>query len=414
MKTVTLIQTDQMANLFTQQVEFNRADLINRYRQSLQENLFTNRAEVHPRDLARIATEEADALPRAISHPLESGMERGVQLCQMGLSDQSVLALIRVTHQFILTIFESDQTPYALEIVDMYHNGVVQGFMKNREKLILDEQEQIRDALQIAVGRYTVEIKEVQSMAQKAIEANEFKSQFIARISHELRTPLGALMGIAEMLQQTVYGPLTDAQQDIIQRILNNAQTLKHVFSDFLDQSQIESGQLSLRQKPFSPKDLVNSVHSGYLAMALQKGLSMSVEIDSKLPEILMGDEGRVEQILTNLVVNAIKFTKTGGVSIHTFMQENEHWAIQVKDTGIGISQENWDHIFEPFRQVDETANRNYGGVGLGLSIVRQLANAMGGSITLESKMGQGSVFTVSLPFEPWIDRRMSDLAKKS
>lgn len=408
MENVIPVQFDELAESFVGRVQANRADLISRYRQSLQKNIFTNRTEVRPRELGVIAEGEADALINNLLHP-QLGLEHGIKLCQMGLSEQTVLSLNHATRQFILTIFENNLISSALDLADVYQNAVIRGFIQGNEKLILAEQERIRGALEVAVSRYTVEIKEVQAMAQKAIESNEFKSHFIARISHELRTPLGALMGIAEMLQQTVYGPLSDAQQDIVQRILNNAQTLKQVFSDFLDQSQIESGQMSLRHKPFSPQDLVKKIHSNYLAMALQKGLSMSVDIDPKLPETLMGDEGRIEQILTNLVVNAIKFTTTGGVSIHTFVKENENWAIQVKDTGIGISQENWDHIFEPFRQVDETVNRNYGGVGLGLSIVQQLVKAMGGSITLESKVGQGSAFTVVIPFGTWTDRRVAN-----
>ncbi|MBI5962602.1 MAG: hypothetical protein HY863_03935 [Chloroflexi bacterium] len=406
------LNIDTLQARLAEMVMVNRTELESRYAMALRETLFTNRSDVTPGKLPAIAAKEVDAFLEFLVGSQFSPANHGAQLCREGLGKQTVLQLGRITRQFSLTHLPPETTPQAVNIIDAYQNEVLLGFFQSHEEIILAEQERIRGAQQLAIGRYTVEIKEVQSIAQKAIEANEFKSQFIARISHELRTPLGALMGIAEMLQQTVYGPLTDAQQDIIQRILNNAQTLKQVFSDFLDQSQIELGQLTLRQKPFSPKDLVKRVHSGYLALALQKGLSMSVEIDPKLPEILMGDEGRVEQILTNLVVNAIKFTNTGGVSIHTFMQENKHWALQVKDTGIGVSQENWDHIFEPFRQADETANRSYGGVGLGLSIVKQLANAMGGSITLESKIGQGSVFTVSLPFEPWVDRRVSDLTK--
>ncbi|MBI5838750.1 MAG: hypothetical protein HZB19_01485 [Chloroflexi bacterium] len=379
-------------------VEAHRADLMDRYRRSLQETLFTNRTEVRPRELGRIAAEEAEALIRAFHPHRPSGVEQGAKLCQMGLSEQAILGLGKAARQFILAIFEPDLISPALDVADSYQDEVIRGFIQSREKLILAEQERIRGALQIAIGRYTVEINEVKELAQNATEANEFKSQFIARISHELRTPLGALMGMAEMLQQNVYGPLSQAQQDIVQRIVNNAQALKQVFSELLDQSQIESGQLRLKEHPFSPHTLVKRVHSSYLAMALQKGLSMWMDVAPEVPQTLIGDEGRVEQVLSNLVVNAIKFTRTGGVTIHVFKGENTHWALQVKDTGIGISPEDRAYIFEPFRQADETTSRKYGGVGLGLSIVQQLVSAMGGSIDLESKTGQGSVFTVYLP----------------
>ncbi|RPJ22758.1 MAG: histidine kinase, partial [Chloroflexi bacterium] len=264
--------------------------------------------------------------------------------------------------------------------------------------IILEEQERIRGALQIAIGRYTVEIKEVQDIAKKANEANEFKSQFIARMSHELRTPLGALLGLAEMLQQNVYGVLTPPQLDIVQRIISNAEELKQVFTELLDQSQIEAGHLRLKERAFSPEALARKVNSNYLAMALQKGLSMHVETAPDLPTTLFGDEARIAQVLSNLVVNAIKFTKKGGVTIRVFKGDDSRWGMQVKDTGIGIGIENQAQIFEPFRQADEGTSRAYGGVGLGLAIVQQLVQAMNGSIQLESKPGQGSTFTVSLP----------------
>ncbi len=123
----------------------------------------------------------------------------------------------------------------------------MRGFMQEREKLILSEQERIRGAMQIAIGRFTVEIKDIQEMAQRANEANEFKTRFIARVSHELRTPLGALLGMSEMLQQSVYGPLSPAQMDITQRIIENTRALERVFTELLDQSQLELGQLRLR-----------------------------------------------------------------------------------------------------------------------------------------------------------------------
>jgi len=405
MQTETPVLTDQLADLLTQRVEDNRADLLNRYRQSLQENLFSNRSEVRPRELVHVATEEVDTLIRSFPHLFESGRERGTQLCQIGFSDQTILSLGQATRQFFLTHFTGTESAQVLNIVDLYQNGVLQGYFQARERIILAEQERIRGALQVAVGRYTVEIKEVHEIAKKASEANEFKSQFIARMSHELRTPLGALLGLAEMLQQSVYGVLSPPQFDIVQRIIDNAQTLKQVFTELLDQSQIESGQLRLRERAFSPQALAKKVNSNYLAMALQKGLSMWVEVAPELPEILIGDETRIEQVLSNLVVNAIKFTKQGGITIRVFKGDHSHWVMQVRDTGIGIASENQAQIFEPFRQADENTSRKYGGVGLGLAIAQQLVQAMKGSIHVESKPGQGSTFTVFLPIREGEDR---------
>lgn len=398
METETPTQADQLPELLAQCLEVNRADLISRYRRSLQESLFNNRSDVHPRELARIATDEVDALVSYLHDPSFSTLEHGSKFCIKGLSEQTLLDLGGVTRQFFLTHSAGSDIAQVLDVLGSYQNGVVQGFIKTREQVILEEQERIRGALQIALSRYTVEIKEVQEIAKKANEANEFKTQFIARMSHELRTPLGALLGLAEMLQQNVYGTLSAPQNDIVQRIISNAEGLKQVFSELLDQSQMESGNLRLKEKPFSPETMVRRVNGNYLAMALQKGLSMRVEVNPGLPETLIGDETRIEQILSNLVVNAIKFTKKGGITIRMFRDSDSHWAMQVKDTGIGIDPENQQQIFEPFRQADENTSRRYGGVGLGLAIVQQLVEVMKGSVRLESKPGQGSTFTVYLP----------------
>jgi signal transduction histidine kinase len=392
------LQTDELSESLVRRMQEKRADLIARYRRSLQNTLFTNRTEVRPRELGAIAEGEADALINALSHPL-LGMEHGTKLCQMGLSEQTILELNQATRQFIFTVFENDLIPQALEVIDTYQNAVILGFIKSREDLILSEQERIRGALQIAVGRYTVEIKDIQDLAQRTAESNEFKTRFIARISHELRTPLGALLGMSEMLQQNVYGQLTPAQMDITQRIINNTHILERTFAEFLDQSQLESGQLHLKHEEFSPYVLVQMVHSNNLPAALQKGLTMHVEVDPSLPETLYGDKGRIEQILSNLVINAIKYTQNGVIEIKVRRDDDAtYWLLQVKDSGIGISDENLNFIFEPFRQADETMGRKFGGVGLGLAIVKQLAIAMNGEVRVESKLGAGSTFTVILP----------------
>jgi signal transduction histidine kinase len=397
MQTVTPLQIDELMILLIQRVEANRVDLVNRYRKSLQNNIFANRIEMRPSEVGKFAAEAADALISGLPHP-NLGVGQGDNLCQMGLGEQTVLALNQCTRQFILAIFEKDLIPQVLDIVDTYQNAIIRGYIQSRERLILAEQEQIRGALQIAIGRFTIEIKDIQEMAQRATEANDFKTRFIARVSHELRTPLGALLGMSEMLQQSVYGPLTLAQLDITERIINNTRTLERVFAELLDQSQIESGQLRLRRDSFSPKVMASTVHENNLSMALKKGLTMQLRVDPNLPGLLIGDKERTEQVLSNLVVNAIKYTQAGRIEIHVSKNGPARWIMQVKDTGIGISDEDRIHIFEPFRQADETVGRRFGGVGLGLAIVYQLVTAMGGTIDVESKVGYGSIFTVTLP----------------
>jgi signal transduction histidine kinase len=402
------VKADTFRGQFAQTVESNRADLSDFYNRALRKTVFLNRSELRPNQLKGLASEEVNALLNFLRLPEFSGVEHGAQLCRAGLGEQAVLDLGQVTRQFFVTALEPGLVAPALEVVDVYQNAVIQGFIRAREKVILAEQEQIRSAFQIAISRYSVEIKEVQSLAQRATDANEFKTRFIARVSHELRTPLGALLGMSEMLQENVYGPLTPAQQDITRRIINNTRVLEQVFTELLDQSRIESGQLRLKTEEFSPKVLAQTVHSNNLPLALQKGLTMHIDLDPALPDVIIGDRARVEQILSNLVVNAIKYTLAGEIMIYVRGEGNAQWMMQVKDTGIGISEEEQATIFEPFRQVDETVGRKFGGVGLGLSIVRQLVKAMNGTVGVESKLGQGSTFTVVLPL--FTDRRTTPI----
>lgn len=383
------------------QVESGRDELTSLYQKDIQELLFTNRSGIRPRMVAQIAEQEVDALLHALTDSSESAQEHGIWLSQLGVSHQTLLRLGKSTRQFIITHTDRDLLLDALRVVEQYEEAVVLGFTQDREEIILAEQERIRGALQLAVSRYTVEITEVKKIADQATEANEFKTKFIARISHELRTPLGALMGMAEMLQEGVYGPLNDLQMNLVSRILNNATTLSHIFSELLDQSQIESGQLRLKKEKFSPNAIVESVYSNYLSMALKKGIALHKETTTRVPQTVIGDQARTEQILSNLVVNAIKFTNTGRVNIRIDGQGETGWVLRVEDTGTGISEEDMQTIFEPFRQADETTSRRYGGVGLGLSIVLLLVKAMNGTIRVDSKLGQGSTFTVVLPVQP-------------
>jgi len=245
-----------------------------------------------------------------------------------------------------------------------------------------------------------LKVLEVQDFAQKAIEASEFKSRLIARVSHELRTPLGAMLGMAEMLYLATYGPLNEEQKGLMQRIIENSRQLDQVFSELLEQSQIETGQLTLREIDVTPAGLLRQVDALYRPRAEQKGLTYRSRLDPSLPDKIICDPARVDTILANLINNAIKFTPKGSVNVEFFCPDPEHWALRVTDTGIGIPPEARQHIFEPFRQVDEGISRQFGGVGLGLSIVSELAQVMKGKIDLQSQVGQGSQFTVTFPLQ--------------
>jgi hypothetical protein len=223
-------------------------------------------------------------------------------------------------------------------------------------------------------------------------------------VSHDLRTPLGAIQGFAELLQAEVYGPLSDRQENAIERITANAKQLLHLVNDLLDQARIEAGRLSLHPAPFSPADLAQDLESTMGILAESNGLTFTTDISDDMPERLQGDKKRLRQILVNLVNNALKFTEEGGVHVQLYRMNGvspPRWAMEVADTGPGISKEDQKYIFEPFRRVDDSITREHMGVGLGLSIVKQLAELMEGEVTLESDIGQGSTFTVILPLTP-------------
>ncbi len=234
----------------------------------------------------------------------------------------------------------------------------------------------------------------------QALEANRFKTQLLAKVSHELRTPLTAILGYAEMLEFGIYGTLDDEQTTALNEVIDSGIYLKSLVNELLDQAQLEAGKFKLEMKSFTLTKLVEEIHSRMDVLAQGKGLSFVSTIANDLPDTLIGDAPRIQQILVNLVSNAIKFTEQGKVHLSLLALDSTHWALQVSDTGVGIPPEAQSYIFEPFQQVDGSVTRKFGGSGLGLSIVKQLTSLMDGQIKLESQVGQGSTFTIILPLQ--------------
>jgi PAS domain S-box-containing protein len=255
-----------------------------------------------------------------------------------------------------------------------------------------------------AVARDITKLKQAQEALalarDQALDASRFKSQLLAKVSHELRTPLGAVFGYAELLQNRLFGPLNDEQQDAADNIVDSANYLNTMISELLDQAQIEARSVQLRILPFSPTELAERVVSTMSVLAEKKGLSLTHSVAPNLPESLMGDAKRLQQILINLTGNAIKFTTSGSIHIDLLRPDRQHWAMCVSDTGAGIPKEAQGYIFEPFRQVDNAITHYNRGTGLGLSITKQLVELMGGQISLESEVDKGSTFTVILPIQ--------------
>ena len=229
-------------------------------------------------------------------------------------------------------------------------------------------------------------------------EVSRMKNAFVAMVSHELRSPLSALAALVEMLQRGTYGPLNEKQLDLVRRIRVNGQELFRLVMDLLDQAKIEAGTLELRETLLSPAKLLADVRDATAAQFEAKGLALRTEIAAELPESLMGDPQRLQQILVNLVTNAIKFTDAGEIGIRFSRLGEAQWVLEVRDTGVGIAPEAQARIFEPFWQAAPGSARRQSGVGLGLAIVKKLVTLMHGDISLESAVGEGSVFRVQLP----------------
>ena len=229
-------------------------------------------------------------------------------------------------------------------------------------------------------------------------ELEKLKSTFVAIVSHELRTPLNAILGYSEMFKETVYGPMNEKQVNMADRIMKNTKRLLGLINDLLDQAQMEAGKLTIQMGPVKPAELLETLHGLMDKTAADKNLTLTSEIDPNLPDTINGDAARLQQILVNLVNNAVKFTEQGSIRVRLWRPKENKWGIVISDTGDGIPPSEIPYIFETFRQVDAATTRLHGGFGLGLSIVKQLVRMMNGEIEVESVLGEGSTFMITLP----------------
>lgn len=240
-------------------------------------------------------------------------------------------------------------------------------------------------------------------LEEKVTELNAaliFKDQFLAIMSHELRTPLNAILGYSSLgLQmETMASPSPDKMRHMMQRIVANSERLLHLINEILDLSRINAGRVEIVQMPYDLHEIARSWYDDFQKRVNAKGLEFKFSLDESLPTPIIGDQERLSQIVTNLLENAIKFTETGSISLTIGRKGGDKMFFAVRDTGIGISPTWHNLIFEEFRRVEMDSVRRTGGAGLGLSIVQRLAKLMGGGVTVESELGAGSTFTITLP----------------
>ncbi len=232
-------------------------------------------------------------------------------------------------------------------------------------------------------------------------EANRLKSEFIATISHELRTPMGAIMGYAELLASGSYGAIPDMMHEPLGRLKANADTLLLLINQMLDLSRIEAGRLELHSEPFHPADLLRAVASAAQPQLRGKRITFETVVEDTVPGIVLGDVGRLRQMLGNLVDNGLKFTQYGGLLVRCSRVDEPNGAklvFDVSDSGPGIPEDKLRVIWQPFRQGNSSETRSHSGAGLGLTIVHKLTELMGGTTAVVSRLGIGSTFSIRLP----------------
>jgi signal transduction histidine kinase/DNA-binding response OmpR family regulator len=279
---------------------------------------------------------------------------------------------------------------------------------RNRElRTRLEELTDARDDAQTTtflLRRVKDELKtrtqELDAAVMRAEAASGAKSQFLANMSHEIRTPMNGILGMVELLLRT---DLTEKQRRFASTIAQSGRALLTIINDILDFSKVESGKFDLDLKPFNFRVCVEDVAALLATRVQQKALQLSVLIDDQVPAAVVGDAGRIRQVLTNLVANAVKFTEQGAVTIDVSAEiagEVAKLTVRVKDTGVGIPRDKLGLVFQKFTQVDGTSTRKHEGTGLGLAISKMLIEKMGGEVGLESELGKGSTFWINVPLQ--------------
>jgi len=312
----------------------------------------------------------------------------------------------RTLHDVLMRLIDSKSNRRTFKVncsPVLGHDGKYRGVLTSFDDITLLEEKEV----------------ELRKSRDSADAANQAKSEFLARMSHEIRTPMNAILGFAEVLRRG-YEDNEIERQEYLDTIHSSGQHLLELINDILDLSKIESGKMEIELSRCSPHQLMSETLSILSVKAEQKGLSLDLHWNGPVPETIETDPTRFRQMVTNLVGNSIKFTEKGSVRIaaHTAMVDGQSkLVVDVIDTGIGMKPEVLERIFTPFAQADTSITRRFGGTGLGLSISRQIADALGGSLTVASKYGKGSTFTItintgSLEGVPMVDPAQIDAAR--
>ncbi|MAF98311.1 MAG: hypothetical protein CMH26_06725 [Micavibrio sp.] len=362
-------------------------------------SFFTSR-EKHQQKLlihAKQETQEIAQLPLHNPHPQMQISESGRLIFANPASLKAFpnLAELGFEHKVLNGI--QDVQNREVEYEDRaFHQTVVQTQINAQKSFVvycydITDRKRYEKEIQSAHGR-------AEKMRQQAEEAKEARGEFLANMSHELRTPMNGIIGLSDLLMDM---KLEGTQQELIEAVNSSASNLLILLNDILDFSKIEAGELTIENIPFDLRAVIKQLESLQKPIAAQKGLSMIVNIDDKIPQSMIGDPSRLQQILNNLISNALKFTEQGSVTLSVYGQQASDDVfstfIKVEDTGIGIAKEKQAAVFQKFQQADTSTARKYGGTGLGLAITKDLVELMKGRIAIESEEGVGTSFIVEL-----------------
>jgi signal transduction histidine kinase len=308
---------------------------------------------------------------------------------------------VSAIHQSDLHIIKGIETG----AVDFIPKPIIPEILVGKVAVFLDLYQQKRKLNEL-LHRLETNNKELEVQKNRAEEATRLKAMFLANMSHEIRTPLNGIIGTSRMLEDM---DMNKAQKELIHIITISGENLLNIINDILDFSKIEAGQIKLEKIKFHPSEVICTIAKLYKFKSDSKGIKMNIDINEKVPGVLIGDPYRLNQIVANLVNNALKFTEKGSIDIVVDLLNQKDNRVEliykVIDTGIGISDEGKRKLFKEFSQVDSSTTRKYGGTGLGLSICQNLVALMEGEIGVESEVGKGSEFW----FKLWYDYASED-----
>ncbi len=308
-------------------------------------------------------------------------------MISIGLSTFLLLLLVAVTKRLIKPLRSLTATMLQAE----HGNIEVRAKLDGSRDIV-----HMENAFNTMMNELEAKQQELQRARDCALGAAHAKGEFAATVSHELRTPMNGVLGMLELLMQS---ELNLRQSECTKVAYESGNALLTLIDDLLDFSKIESGKMRISMDDYSPREVLDDISELLSVQFNQKGLYLDVNVDKNIPFILRGDSGRIRQVIINMVGNALKFTEQGGVDI-SLLLEDCFLKVSIKDTGVGIAEDAHKRIFEAFSQADGSTTRKYGGTGLGLSISRQLVDLMGGSMGVESQLGEGSTFWFTLPMD--------------